>query len=210
MVKEERPIKRLAVFTNKQIAFKDHAFFKKEIIGDKTMYHTRLMNVLKLFKPQADKFLIYLVNSLNKEEKCVYLFPIIKDGDAFLGMFYGFRKIKYDRFYNDYTSVCKFPKKIFKTFNKICYIEFRFKTGSVFLYIHTIVYLITNPNVRFSRKLCNKILDLEKEVFKFYGRDLDPEGEGIITKWIAKINQEKLEKMENPSLLRSLLRSRLR
>ncbi|MBB6208466.1 hypothetical protein HNQ06_000996 [Borrelia lanei] len=48
--------------------------------------------------------------------------------------------------------------------------------GSVFLYIHTIAYLITNPNVRFSRKLYNKILNLEKEVFNFYSKDLGPTG----------------------------------
>ncbi|QFI15018.1 DUF226 domain-containing protein (plasmid) [Borrelia sp. CA_690] len=143
------------------IVFENHAFFKKEIIGDKTIYHTRLMNILKAFRTQADKFSIYLVNFLNKEKKYVYFFPK-KDEDAVLRMFYGFKKIKYDKLYNDYTFVCKFSKKICKTFDKICYIEFRFKTGSVFLYIHTIAYLITNPNVRFSRKLYNRILDLEK------------------------------------------------
>ncbi|WP_184107838.1 DUF226 domain-containing protein [Borreliella lanei] len=106
----------------------------------------------------------------------MYLFISNKRWGCVLGMFYGFKKIKYDKLCSDYSSFCKFFKKIFKTFNKICYIEFRFKMGSVFLYIHTIAYLITNPNVRFSRKLYNKILNLEKEVFNFYSKDLGPTG----------------------------------
>ncbi|MBB6208465.1 hypothetical protein HNQ06_000995 [Borrelia lanei] len=45
----------------------------------------------KFKNAQADKFSIYLVNSLNKEEKCIYLFPI-RDGDAFWGCFMDSRR----------------------------------------------------------------------------------------------------------------------
>ncbi|WP_215538285.1 DUF226 domain-containing protein, partial [Borreliella bavariensis] len=74
---------------------------------------------------------------------------------------------------------------------------------------HTIAYLLGDRYNREHKKLHRRLMELEKEVFKFYGRDLDPEGEGIITKWIERSKRKKLEKMENPSLLCSLLRSRL-
>ncbi|WP_325064225.1 DUF226 domain-containing protein [Borreliella bavariensis] len=201
--------KKVTATTTKQIPFENHSFFKKEIVGDKTMYHTRLMNVYKGWRAWKNrKFCVYFINSLNKERKWIVLYPI-KEGDAFLGMFYGFNKVKNNPFYSDYTSVCSFSKKIFKSFNKAYFIEFRFKKGSVFLYLHTIAYLLGDRYNREHKKLHRRLMELEKEVFKFYGRDLDPEGEGIITKWIERSKRKKLEKMENPSLLCSLLRSRL-
>ncbi|MCD2413482.1 DUF226 domain-containing protein (plasmid) [Borreliella burgdorferi] len=206
------PSSEKAVETAKQqIPFHNHSFFKKEIIGDKTNYHTRLMNVYKGWRAWKHKFCVYFINSLNKERKFIMLYPV-KEGDAFLGIFYGYGKVKNNPFYRDYTSVCSFSKKIFKTFNKSYFIEFRFKKGSVFLYLHTIAYLLNDRDGynREQKKLHGRLMELEKEVFKFYGRDLNPQGEGIITKWIDKINQKKLGKEDNPSLLRSLLRSRLR
>nr|WP_322788413.1 DUF226 domain-containing protein [Borreliella garinii] len=43
-------------------------------------------------------------------EKYVTLFPT-REEDEFLGMFYGFKKIRNNPFYSDYTSVCNFSKK---------------------------------------------------------------------------------------------------
>ncbi|WP_420025300.1 DUF226 domain-containing protein (plasmid) [Borreliella yangtzensis] len=57
----------------------------------------------------------------------------------------------------------------------------------MFFYIHTIAYLVGKRDIKFTRKLYKRILDLGKEVFKFYSKDLDPSG--IITKWIARIKQ---------------------
>ncbi|WP_418909371.1 DUF226 domain-containing protein (plasmid) [Borreliella sinica] len=151
------------------------------------------MNILKGFKARKDKLSVYFINSFNKEKKWINLFPV-KDGDAFLGMFYGFKKVKFDKFYSDYVSVCKFSKKKFKTFNKAYYIEFRFAKGSIFFYIHTIAYLVGERDIRFTRKLYKRILDLEKEVFKFYSKDLD--SSGIITKWIARIKQKEAERLD--------------
>ncbi|WP_330172093.1 DUF226 domain-containing protein [Borreliella bavariensis] len=106
-----------------------------------------------------------------------------------------------------------FLKKKFKTFNKAYYIEFRFKTGSVFLYVHTISYFINGRDIRSIRKLYKKLLKLEQEVFKFYSKELEPEG--IITKWVAKIKQKREEMLDQignlinpPSHLR--VRSRFR
>ncbi|WP_328700152.1 DUF226 domain-containing protein, partial [Borreliella bavariensis] len=45
-------------------------------------------------------------------------------------------------------------------------------------------YFVDGRNIRSIRKLYKKILKLEQEVFKFYSKDLQPEG--IITKWVAK------------------------
>ncbi len=86
-----------------------------------------------------------------------------------------------------------FLKKNFKTFNKAYYLEFRFKTGSVFMYVHTISYFVDGRNIRSIRKLYKKILKLEQEVFKFYSKDLQPEG--IITNWVAKIKQKREERL---------------
>ncbi|XPK52640.1 DUF226 domain-containing protein (plasmid) [Borreliella yangtzensis] len=157
-------------------------------------------------------FAIFFTNTLNKEKRAAYLYPL-KEGDVFYGMFYGYRKVKDNKFFHDYVSVCRFAKKNFKTFNKAYYIEFRFKTGSVFLYVHTISYFINGRDIRSIRKLYKKLLKLEQEVFKFYSKELQPGG--IITKWVAKIKQKREEMLDQignlinpPSHLR--VRSRFR
>ncbi|AEL19434.1 conserved hypothetical protein (plasmid) [Borreliella bissettiae DN127] len=157
------------------------------------MYHTRLMNVLWAWRVSKKMFAIFFANTLNKEKKAVYLYPL-KEGDVFYGIFYGYKRIKGNRFFNDYASVCRFSKKNFKTFNKAYYLEFRFKTGSVFMYVHTISYFVDGRNIRSIRKLYKKILKLEQEVFKFYSKDLQPEG--IITKWVSKIKQKREERLD--------------
>ncbi|WP_234909369.1 DUF226 domain-containing protein [Borreliella turdi] len=159
--------KKVNLATKKQIAFKDsYSFFKKEIIDGKTMYHTRLMNIFILSRVKKDRLSIYFINSLNKEKKWVHLFAL-RDRDSFLGMFYGFKKIRRNEFYSDYASVCKLSKEIFRTFNKAYYIEFRFKTGSVFLYIQALAYLIQDENSQ-CKKLYRKILNLKKGVQFFF------------------------------------------
>ncbi|WP_234926674.1 hypothetical protein [Borreliella garinii] len=43
----KKPVERGILTNRKQIAFlKNHTFFKKEILGDRTIYHTRLNNIL--------------------------------------------------------------------------------------------------------------------------------------------------------------------
>ncbi|WP_414143502.1 DUF226 domain-containing protein [Borreliella burgdorferi] len=108
----------------------------------------------------------FLCQYVEQREKSVYLYPL-KEGDVFYGIFYGYKRIKGNRFFTDYASVCRFSKKNFKTFNKAYCLEFRFKTGSVFMYVHTISYFVDDRNIRSIRKLYKKILKLEQEVFKF-------------------------------------------
>ncbi|WP_233777774.1 DUF226 domain-containing protein [Borreliella bavariensis] len=62
------------------------------------------------------------------------------------------------------------------------------------MYVHTISYFVDGRNIRSIRKLYKKILKLEQEVFKFYSKDLQPEG--IITKWVAKIKQKREERLD--------------
>ncbi|WP_231929952.1 MULTISPECIES: DUF226 domain-containing protein [Borreliella] len=77
------------------------------------MYHTRLMNVLWAWRASKKMFAIFFANTLNKEKKAVYLYPL-KEGDVFYGIFYGYKRIKGNRFFTDYASVCRFSKKISK------------------------------------------------------------------------------------------------
>ncbi|WP_187983576.1 DUF226 domain-containing protein, partial [Borreliella bavariensis] len=73
-------------------------------------------------------------------------------------------------------------------------IEFRFKKGSVFCYLHTIAYLLAERQFACNRKLYKQILNLEKAVFAFYSKDLIPGG--VITKWIQKTKEKKLDLMD--------------
>lgn len=71
------PSSEKAVETAKQqIPFHNHSFFKKEIIGDKTNCHTRLMNVYKGWRAWKHKFCVYFMNSLNKERKFIILYSV--------------------------------------------------------------------------------------------------------------------------------------
>ncbi len=50
------------------------------------------MNIFLLVSVKKDGLSIYFINSLNKEKKWIDWF-LLRDGDSFLGMFYGFEKI---------------------------------------------------------------------------------------------------------------------
>ncbi|ABH02454.1 hypothetical protein BAPKO_5502 (plasmid) [Borreliella afzelii PKo] len=190
----KKPVERGIPTIRKQIPLKNNTFFKKEIVGDRTMYHTRLNNILRGFDVKSEKkVFVFFTNLFTKEKKYVTLFPT-REGDEFLGMFYGYKKIRNNPFYSDYTSVCNFSKKKFKTYNKSYFIEFRFKKGSVFCYLHTIAYLLAERQFACNRKLYKQILNLEKAVFAFYSKDLIPGG--VITKWIAKIKQKREERLD--------------
>ncbi len=157
------------------------------------MYHTRLNNILRGFDVKSRKVFVFFTNLFTKEKKYVTLFPT-REGDEFLGMFYGFKKIRNNPFYSDYTSVCNFSKKKIKTYNKFYFVEFRFKKGSMFCYFHTIAYLLAERQLASNRKLYKQILNLEKAVFSFYSKDLIPGG--VITKWIQKTKEKKLDLMD--------------
>lgn len=160
-------------------------FVKIEEINNRKIYHTKIMNDFYAFgidEKRNDKFFISFRGLFNQEKiEWFSLFPI-KEGDKFLGIFYGYRKPIQNiitRYEHDGVS------KTY-TFSKVYYIEFRFKNGSVFCYIKGIYRLIRKERLQttYNNLLLSRMLNLEKEVYEFYNKKL-PEG-GIITKWIEK------------------------
>ncbi|ACH94209.1 DUF226 domain-containing protein [Borrelia duttonii] len=160
-------------------------FIKIEENNSRKIYHTRIVMDFYTFgvnKTQKNKFFIAFRNLFSMEKIYEFnLFPL-KEDDKFLGIFYGYRKpmqkivTRYEE-----NGVIKSS-----TFSKIYYMEFRFKRGSVFCYIKGISRLIKKEKkeTQYSQFLLELIVNLEKKVYKFYGKKL-LEG-GLITKWIEK------------------------
>ncbi|ABH02499.1 conserved hypothetical protein (plasmid) [Borreliella afzelii PKo] len=165
---------------------KPEIFIKKEILNERTIYHTKMLMDLYKFeinKYKKNKFLILFRELFNQEKlECLNLFST-RDNDEFIGISYGYRKpikniiIKYK--IND--TVKSY------TFSKVYYIEFKFKKGSVFCYLRSLARLIKKEkmNKKYFQVFINMLNRLEKEVYKFYCKEL-PNG-GIINKWIEKI-----------------------
>lgn len=80
----KKPVERDIPTIRKQIPLKNNTFFKKEIAGDRTMYHTRLNNILRGFNVKSEKVFVFFTNLFTKEKKYVTLFPT-REGDKFLG-----------------------------------------------------------------------------------------------------------------------------
>ncbi|AHH11339.1 DUF226 domain-containing protein (plasmid) [Borrelia coriaceae] len=160
-------------------------FVKIESNNNKTLYHTKIMKDLYAFginKNQRNKFFISFRKLFNRERiESFHLFSL-KDDDKFLGIFYGYRKpIKNVVTRYEDNGIMKTS-----TFSKAYYIEFRFKKGSVFCYLKEISYLLKKDksNTKYSKFLIEKLANLEKQIYEFYGKNL-PDG-GFINKWIEK------------------------
>ncbi|UPA13905.1 DUF226 domain-containing protein [Borrelia turicatae] len=160
-------------------------FIKIEEIEDRKIYHTKIMTDFHLFKVnenQKHKFFISFRGLFNQNKIEYFHLFSIKDGDKFLGIYYGYRKpIK--------NVIKKYEENgITKSvaFSKVYYMEFRFKKGSVFCYLSALAYLFRND--RLKTKYCQTLIDmtkrLESQIYEFYGKKL-PEG-GLIEKWIRK------------------------
>ncbi|AHH05550.1 Putative cytosolic protein (plasmid) [Borrelia miyamotoi FR64b] len=113
-----------------------------------------------------------------------HLFSIRDCNDKFLGMFYGFRRLKKPIFFkyeDDDTKVIE-TIPIYKAY----YIEFRFKKGSVFCYIKAIHALTKKEKLEknYAQNLLERILNLENELYKFYNKKLLKEG--MVIKWMKK------------------------
>ncbi|WP_424632750.1 DUF226 domain-containing protein [Borreliella lusitaniae] len=160
-------------------------FIKIEKENGKTMYHTKLMmDIYKFgFYEKKNTFRLSL-RALFNGEKIVeetHLYPI-KEGDKFLGIFYGYRKpIK--KAFRKYELNGK--KKTYG-FARAYYMEFRFKKGSVFCYFKGLYRLLDKErmNNHYNRVLFSMFAELEQKVFEFYGKKY-PE-QGPLTKWILK------------------------
>ncbi|QFI15030.1 DUF226 domain-containing protein (plasmid) [Borrelia sp. CA_690] len=159
-------------------------FIKKEKENNKTMYHTKIMKDLHKLGIDTKKnqcrisFQELYYQTAFQELR---LYPV-KEGDKFLGIFYGYRKpiknflVKYE---------VNGIKKAY-TFSKTYYIEFRFRKGSVFCYLRGLFRLLKKEkiNTQYNKSLVDRFINLEKHVYEFYNKK--HLGEGFIIKWILK------------------------
>ncbi|AWG43391.1 partition protein (plasmid) [Candidatus Borreliella tachyglossi] len=160
-------------------------FFKKIEDKDyKTMYHTKIFSMINNFeaRPNKGKFWLCFRNVFNPNKyESLHLFHV-RQGDKFLGIFYGFTKLSKPFIINYEENQIKKTTKITKGF----YVEFRFKKGSVFCYLRSLSTLLKakNKGKTFYNSLLNRTLKLEREVHQFYSKEY-VEDKGII-KWIEK------------------------
>ncbi|AOW96128.1 DUF226 domain-containing protein [Borrelia miyamotoi] len=165
-----------------------NTFSKIEKVKTKTMYHTKVFNDLFTFgisQKEEGKFFIALRGLFDNENRSTFhLFSIKDRNDKFLGMFYGFRRLK-NSILLRYKDNIKQSSEVI-TIYKPYYIEFRFKKGSIFCYIKAIHALTKKEKLEknYAQNLLERIITLENEVYKFYNKKR-PDG-GIITKWIKK------------------------
>ncbi|WP_330730500.1 DUF226 domain-containing protein [Borrelia turicatae] len=165
-----------------------NVFSKIEKEDGRTIYYTKVFNDIFTFgtnQKEEGKFFIALRSLFDNESiNTFHLFSIKDHNDKFLGMFYGFKRLKKSILIR-YKDNIKQSSEIV-TIYKPYYIEFRFKKGSIFCYIKAIHTLIKKEKFdkNYAQNLLERIIRLENEVYKFYGKIL-PNG-GIITKWIKK------------------------
>ena len=168
-----------------EIEDKNNKFFKKiEEKDNKTMYHTKIYSVISDFeaKPNKGKFWICFRNIFNPDQyESLHIFKV-RDGDKFKGIYYGFTRFPKPFIINYEENKEKKTVRIAKGF----YIEFRFKKGSVFCYLRSLYTFLKVENKQkiFYDSLLSRILELEKEVYQFYGKEYDKD-KGIL-QWIER------------------------
>ncbi|UPA14073.1 DUF226 domain-containing protein [Borrelia turicatae] len=160
-------------------------FNKIEKVEEKKIYHTKLFNDFYTFgvnRKQKQKFLIALKKYSNpNKEKKIYTFHLfsIKGEDEFLGINYSIKKIQKP------LIITNIEKNESYTIRWCVCMEFRFKTGSIICYLTNFYSLLRRDkiNTEYYKKLLNITLEIEKQVYAFYNKNLSGE---IITKWIEK------------------------
>ncbi|QMU99743.1 DUF226 domain-containing protein (plasmid) [Borrelia sp. A-FGy1] len=187
-MKKEKTIRELKekLMTRKaELEKKNKKFFKKiEEKELKRMYHTKIYSMINNFKarPNKGKFWLCFRNVFDPSQyESLHLFHV-KEGDRFMGIYYGFTKLPKPFIINYNENGEKKTNRIKKGF----YIEFRFKKGSVFCYLRSLYTLlrIKNKGKNFYSSLLSRTLNLEKEVYQFYGKKYNKD-KGIL-KWIEK------------------------
>ncbi|WP_418457514.1 DUF226 domain-containing protein [Borreliella andersonii] len=159
-------------------------FVKIEKDNDKTMYHTKIMMDIYKFGiyDKKNEFRVSLRNLFNRSKvEEIHLYPI-KEGDKFIGIFYGYRKPIKNIFVNyEINGIEKSYK-----FSKVYYLEFRFEKGSVFCYFRGMVRFLqkAKSSTPYNLAFMDIYTRLEKQVYEFYGKKY-PE-KGIFKKWIEK------------------------
>ncbi|WP_418457431.1 DUF226 domain-containing protein [Borreliella andersonii] len=133
-------------------------------------------------KKQKDKFFIAFRGLMDpKKTEAFNLFPLACN-DKFLGIYYGYKKpiknilLRYEE--NGIKKVC--------TFSKVCYIEFRFKRGSIFCYNKGLCSLLKKEkrNTKYYESLIKGFSNLEKKVYEFYNKKFILEG--ILSAWLKE------------------------
>ncbi|AWG43331.1 partition protein (plasmid) [Candidatus Borreliella tachyglossi] len=162
---------------------KNNVFSKIEEINGRKIYHTKIFNDFYTFgisKNEPTKFYISLRGIFNIEDISTFHLFSIRNDDGFLGIYYGIKKL--DKVF----LVKNYNKRETYTLRKCEYIEFRFKKGGVFCYLSGLHILLKKDKIKSSyyQTLLNIALELERELYAFYGKGL-PEG-GIIPRWIQK------------------------
>ncbi|UPA18492.1 DUF226 domain-containing protein [Borrelia puertoricensis] len=167
----------------------NNVFSKIERESTRTIYYTKVFKDIFTFgisQKEEGKFFIALRGLFDIDKKGVFHLFSVKEqaDDKFLGMFYGFKRLKkpiFLKYKDDVTNLIE-TSPIYRPY----YIEFRFKKGSIFCYIKAIHTLRNKEKFKknYAQNLLERIIDLEKEVYKFYNTKL-PNG-GIITRWIRK------------------------
>ncbi|WP_418905026.1 DUF226 domain-containing protein [Borreliella lusitaniae] len=180
----ESAIKLIQTEISKIKCYNKNRFIKIEKENNRTMYHTKIMMDVYKFGVHDKKNVFRLsfrtlFNQVKVEEIFLY-FP--REDDKFLGIFYGYRK--------PINKPCKKyelnGKRKSYGFSRAYYIEFRFKTGSVFCYFKGLYRLLDKErmNNHYNRVLFSMFAELEQKVYEFYGKKY-PE-QGPLTKWILK------------------------
>ncbi|WP_024654548.1 DUF226 domain-containing protein [Borrelia hispanica] len=164
---------------------KKKLFIQIESVKERKIYHTKLMMDLYLFgidRRQKHKFFIAFRGLFNQEKIELFSLFALRDNDEFLGIFYGYRK----PIQNLVTRYEENGVMKAYTFSRVCYIEFRFKKGSIYCYIKGISCLLKKEksNTKYYKSLIDRITDLEKQVYEFYNKTLSDGG--LIDKWIKK------------------------
>ncbi|WP_215537571.1 DUF226 domain-containing protein [Borreliella bavariensis] len=164
---------------------KKDIFVKIEKKNNKSIYHTKILLDFHAFgtkKNQNHRFFISFRKLFDRNKTESFSLFSLKNEDKFLGIRYGCRKpIK-----NVLRRYEENNKLKTATFSKIHYIQFRFKTGSIFCYVAGLSYLLRKDKIKkkYYKSLIKILLTLEKEIYEFYDKKLS--NEGIITNWIEK------------------------
>ncbi|WP_418454052.1 DUF226 domain-containing protein [Borreliella lusitaniae] len=159
-------------------------FIKVEKENGRTIYHTKIMMDVYKFGVYDKKnvFRVSFRTLFNRSKVVeIHLHPI-KESDKFICMSYGYRKpirnifVKYE---------INGIEKLYK-FSKVYYLEFRFKSGSIFCYFRGMVRFLQKAKSKtpYNIAFMDIYERLEQKVYEFYGKKY-PE-KGIFKKWIIK------------------------
>lgn len=161
---------------------KKEIFSKKEVSNGRIRYFTKVLSDIFYFKEYSDK--LYMKFRGLFKLSSIYTMSIfnLKQGDAFEGIYFGFNNIKNNPIKKEY-----FDGHIKKTLRiqKTYYIEIRFLTGSIFLYLQALALLL-NPNKR-NNNYCIKFKErLNNFIQILYKRFNTPLEVDLLGNWIKR------------------------